>query len=85
MVEPTRATMLKLLVEEENRFGRTREELSKLDRHIARLSEITARHVELMEKLQSMGSPQERASMVLATLRDLMATYLAHGPSAKWT
>jgi hypothetical protein len=33
--EPTRATMLKLLVEEENRFGHTREELSKLDRHIS--------------------------------------------------
>jgi hypothetical protein len=78
VVEPTRATMLKLLVEEENRFGHTREELSKLDRHISRLSEIMARHVELMEKLQSTGSPLHRAPVILATLRDVMATYLVH-------
>ena len=76
--EPARATMLKLLVEEENWFGRTREELNKLDRHISRLSEIMARHVDLMDKLQSMGSPLGRAPIVLATLRDVMATYLAH-------
>jgi hypothetical protein len=76
VVEPTRATMLKLL--EENRFGHTREELSKLDRHISRLSEIMARHVELMDKLQSMGSPLNRAPLIVATLRDVMATYLVH-------
>jgi hypothetical protein len=57
--------MLTLLVEEENRFGHTREELNKLDRHIARLSEIIARHVDLMDKLQSMGSPLKRAPMIL--------------------
>ena len=64
--EPMRATALGLLVEEENRLGHTREDLHKLDRHIARLSEIMARHVELMDKLQSMGSPLRRASVVLA-------------------
>ena len=64
--EPMRSTVLRLLVEEENRFGHTREQLHKLDRHIARLSEIMARHVELMDKLQSMGSPLRRASVVLA-------------------
>ncbi len=31
-----------------------------------------------MDKLQSIGEPSERASMVLATLNDLMAAYLAH-------
>lgn len=76
--EPTRATMLKLLVEEENYLGHTREQLGKLDRHISRLSEIMARHVDLMDKLQSMGQPSERASMVLATYNDLMAVYIAH-------
>jgi hypothetical protein len=76
--EPMRATVLQLLVEEEDRFGHTREELSKLDRHIARLSEIIARHVDLMDKLQSMDSPLRRAPLVLATLHDVMATYLAH-------
>jgi hypothetical protein len=43
--EPTRATMLKLLVEEEIHLGLTREQLARLDHHIARLNEIMARHI----------------------------------------
>ncbi len=31
-----------------------------------------------MDKLQSIALPLERAPMVLATLNDLMATYIAH-------
>jgi hypothetical protein len=76
--QPIRATMLKLLVAEENHLGHTREQLAKLDHHIGRLGEIMARHVDLMDKLQSIGQPSERASMVLATLNDLMAVYIAH-------
>jgi rubrerythrin len=76
--EPTRATMLGLLVEEENHLGHNREQLGKLDRHISRLSEIMARHVELMDNLQSNGHSSERASIVLATYNDLMAVYIAH-------
>lgn len=76
--EPTRATMLRLLVEEENHLGHTHEQLAKLDGHITRLKEITARHVELTDKLQSGGQASERASMVLATYNDLMAAYIAH-------
>jgi rubrerythrin len=76
--EPTRATMLRLLVEEENHLGHTREQLSKLDRHIGRLSEIMARHRDLMDKLQSNGQSSERAARVLATYNDLMAAYMAH-------
>jgi hypothetical protein len=76
--QPTRATMLRLLVEEENHLGLTREQLAKLDHHISQLSEIMARHVELMDNFQSIGQPSERASMVLATLNDLMAAYIAH-------
>jgi hypothetical protein len=76
--QPTRATMLRLLVEEENHLGHTREHLAKLDHHISRLSEIMARHVELMDGLQSNGQSSERASTVLATYNDLMAVYIAH-------
>jgi hypothetical protein len=52
--------------------------LGKLDRHISRLSEIMARHVDLMDKLQSNGQPSERASLMLATYKDLMAAYIEH-------
>jgi hypothetical protein len=31
-----------------------------------------------MDNFQSIGQPSERASMVLATLNDLMAAYIAH-------
>ncbi len=40
--EQRRATLIRLLVEEENHLGLTGEQLSRLDRHIARLSEIMA-------------------------------------------
>ncbi len=76
--EPTRATMLKLLVEEENHLGHTQEQLDKLERHIARLRKIMARHTDLMDNLQSNGQSSERATMVLATYNDLMAVYLTH-------
>ncbi len=78
---PARDTMLKLLLDEENHLGFTREQLNKLDRHIARLREIMARHVDLMDQLQSIGRPLERAPIVLATLNELMATYLTHRQS----
>jgi hypothetical protein len=74
----TRATMLRLLVEEENHLGFTYEELGKLDRHISRLSEIMARHVELTDNLRTNGKPTERAEIILATYNDLMAYYLTH-------
>ncbi len=76
--EPTRATMLRLLVEQENHLGHTQEQLGRLDHHIALLREIITRHVDLMDKLKSIGRPLERAPMVLATFNDLMACYLAH-------
>ena len=75
--EPRRATMLRLLVEEENHLGHTREQLAKLNDHISRLNEIMGRHLDLMDKLQSIGLPSERAWMMLA-FNDLMAVYVEH-------
>jgi hypothetical protein len=73
-----RDTMLRILVEEENKLGFTRELLGRLDHHISRLSEIMARQVELIDNLTSLGEPLERSQMILATLNDLMAAYIAH-------
>jgi len=70
--------MLRLLVEEENKLDRTREQLARLERHISRLAEIIAKQVELIDRLRSLGQPVARPEMVLATLNDLMATYIAH-------
>ena len=76
--EPRRATMLRLLVEEENHLGHTREQLAQLDGHISRLNEIMERHLDLMDKLQSIGHSSERAWMMLGTFNDLMAVYIEH-------
>jgi hypothetical protein len=50
--------MLRLLVEEENHLGHTREHLAKLDRHISRLSEIMAQHLDLMDNLNPLANLQ---------------------------
>jgi len=73
-----RATMLKLLCEEEDHFGRTHEAIGKLDRRISRLAEIIAGQVELTDRLRGLGDGVERAEMVLATLNDLMACYVGY-------
>ncbi len=63
--EQRRAMLIGLLVEEENHLGLTREQLSRLDRHIERLSEIMARQVELIDNLNSLNAPTERAQSCL--------------------
>jgi hypothetical protein len=65
----TRAALLKLLVEAETHLGLTREQLSRLDHHIGRLSELMTRQVEFIDGHKSRGAPQ---------LAELMATYMAH-------
>jgi|SRR5581483_8816926 len=78
-VEPhVRATMLKTLVDEENKLGFTYERLGRLDHHIARLSQIMVEQVALIDRLRSLGSSIERPQLVLATLNDLMASYVEH-------
>ena len=74
----TRATLLKLLVEEETHLGLTREQLSRLDHHIGRLRELTTRQVELIDGHKSRGQSTERAQLILETFNELMATYTAH-------
>ncbi len=72
-----RVTLLRLLVEELNHLGLTREQLGRLDHHIARLSKMMAHQVELIGHLRLCGEPVERPELVLATLNDVMAMYLA--------
>jgi len=76
--QPQRATMLRLLVEEENRIGLTGQQRAELDHYISRLSEIMARQVELIDNLRSLHQPTKLAELALATLNDLRATYMTH-------
>ena len=76
--QPRRETMLRILVEEENHLGITHQQLGELDGHIARLAEIMARQVELIDNLAMCDQRVEQAKLILATMNDLMGTYIAH-------
>jgi hypothetical protein len=71
--ELTRSTLLKLLLHEAEKSSPTREELDRIDRHMAALRQLIYRQVELVEKSQ--GHNAERALKLLATMNDLMAKY----------
>jgi hypothetical protein len=73
--ESVRGVLLDLLVEQEDLFGLRHEQLERVNRHIARLREIIASQVQLVERLQSKGLAIDRAQLVLDTLNDMM---LAH-------
>ena len=69
--EFTRSTLLKLLLHEAEKSCLTRQQLDRIDRHMAALRQLIYRQVELVEK----GHNAERALKLLATLNDLMANY----------
>ena len=71
--EFTRSRLLKLLLYEAEKSRLTRQQLDRIDGHMAELRELTYRQVELVEK----GNCQivERAVKLLALLNDLMSNY----------
>jgi hypothetical protein len=69
--EFTRSTLLKLLLHEAEKSCATRQQLDRIDRHMAALRQLIYRQVELVEK----GHNAKRALRLLATMNDLMANY----------
>jgi hypothetical protein len=69
--ELTRSTLLKLLLHEAEKSCLTRQQLDRIDRHMAALRQLIYRQIELVEK----GQNAERALKLLETLNDLMANY----------
>ena len=69
--EFTRSTLLKLLLHEAKKSCATRQQLDRIDRHMAALRQLIYRQVELVEK----GHNAERALRLLETMNDLMANY----------
>src|SRR6516165_11991191 len=70
--EFTRSRLLKLLHETE-KSRLTRQQLDKIECHMAELRKLTYRQVELVEKGNLKGRMVERAAKLLALLNDLMA------------
>lgn len=75
---PVRSLLLDLLLEEEDRFGRGQEQVGKVDRHIARLRQIIAGQVGLIDHLKAKGLSTNRAEVVLDTLNDMMLLHQSY-------
>jgi hypothetical protein len=73
----TRTTLLKLLLFEAEKSCASRQQLDRIDRHMAVLRQLIYRQVELVEKDKSKGYNAERALKLLATMNDLMVNYQA--------
>jgi hypothetical protein len=73
--EFTRSRLLKLLLYEAEKSRLTRQQLDRIDCHMAELRELTYRQVELVENGKLKGQFIERAAKLLALLNDLMANY----------
>jgi hypothetical protein len=72
--EFTRSALLKLLLHEAEKSCGARQQLDRIDRHMAELRESTYRQVELVEKDKS-GHNAARTLKLLAMMNDLMANY----------
>ena len=73
--EFTRSRLLKLLLLEAEKSRLTRQQLDRIDGHMADLRELTYRQVELVETGNLQGPIVARAAKLLALLNDLMANY----------
>ena len=73
--EFTRSRLLKLLLLEAEKSLVTRQQLDRIDCHMAELRELTYRQVELVENGKLKGQLVERAAKLLALLNDLMTNY----------
>ena len=73
--EFTRSALLKLLLHEAEKSCGARQQLDRIDRHMAELREFTYRHVELVEKGKLKGQIVDRTLKLLALSNDLMANY----------
>jgi hypothetical protein len=73
--ELTRSTLLKLLLHEAEKSCATRQQLDRIDRHMAALRQLIYRQVELVEKAKLTTQDAERVQNLLATLNNLMTNY----------
>jgi hypothetical protein len=73
--EFTRSALLKVLLHEAEKSCLTRQQLDRIDRHMAALRQLIYKQLELAEKDKSKGHNPEQTLKHLATLNDLMANY----------
>jgi hypothetical protein len=70
-----RSTLLKLLLHEAEKSCLTRQQLDRIDCHMAALRKLIYRQVELVDKDKLKSHNAARTLKLLATMNDLMANY----------
>lgn len=73
-----RDTLLRLLVEEENKVGLTYEQLDEMQNQIGRIKQIISTHLKTIAMLRAAGHSVERAEHSLANAIHLLAAHEAH-------
>jgi hypothetical protein len=73
-----RAMLLRLLVEEENRVGRTYEQLDETLRQIGRINQLISTQLETITVLKAAGHSIERAECCLSNAVHLLAAHQAY-------
>ena len=60
------------------RSWRTREQLARIDSHIEKLERIIVQQEKRIGRVKFVGIGSGRATLLLSTLNDVMATYQLH-------
>ena len=72
-----RDTMLRLLVQEEDKLGLTQEQLTEMDRQIARMQQLVTAQLELIAALKAYGPSAEQAERALHNIIDVLVVHQA--------
>lgn len=72
-----RDTILRLLVQEEDKLGHTQEQLDEMDRQIARMQHLVTAQLEMIAVLKTHGQSVERAERALHNIIDVLVVHQA--------
>lgn len=72
-----RDTMLRLLVQEEDKLGLTEEQLGEMDRQIARMQHLVSEQLELIARFKAYSQSVEQAERALHNIIDVLVVHQA--------
>lgn len=79
-----RDAMLRLLILEEGKLGRSHERLDEMDRQIARMQQLVSTQLEMIAALKAHGQSVERAERALHNIIDVLVVHQARRAKIEW-
>lgn len=79
-----RDTILRLLVQEEDKLGLTHEQLDEIDRQIARMQQLVSTQLEMIAALKTRGQSVETAERALHNVIDALVVHQARRAKMEW-